>query len=412
MRVVARYTRGPMLLLAALRNLLRNLRRTTAVLVTVALGTGALFLFHGFNAGIMNQYRENSIRARYGHGQVNQKAYRERVYEKPWEHWVEATPELRAKLAKAPGVTQLFPRVGFSGLLTNGRITVSGVGQGIDGVEEAKFFSTLNVEQGKLLSDEQDGILLGRGLARSLDLKVGDRVTLLTNTIHGSMNGADFQVTGIFHTGAKDFDDVLFRVQLSQAQQLLDTTKVESIALGLRSLEDWPAVAAHVAKELPELDAIPFAELDKVYYQHSVDWLASQFRVFQFIILTIVVLGIFNTISTGILERKQEIGNLRANGESVFDVMTLLGLEGAALGVAGAIVGLLLAVFVTYVLIPKGILMPPAPGITRQFYVRVEPQPPMAVVTFAMGTICALVGTLLAGLRVAKMPIGEALRST
>ena len=43
-----------MLIRLAIRNLLRNPRRTAAVLLTIAMGTSSLFLFHGFNAGIMN----------------------------------------------------------------------------------------------------------------------------------------------------------------------------------------------------------------------------------------------------------------------------------------------------------------------------------------------------------------------
>src|SRR5476649_2213163 len=72
----------------AVRNLSRNLRRTVAVVLTVAVGAGSLFVFDGFNAGIMNQYRENTIHARFAHGQVNEKGYRDQVYEKPWEHWM------------------------------------------------------------------------------------------------------------------------------------------------------------------------------------------------------------------------------------------------------------------------------------------------------------------------------------
>ena len=73
------------------------------------------------------------------------------------------------------------------------------------------------------------------------------------------------------------------------------------------------------------------------------DWLNAQFGVIQIIIVTIVVLGIFNTVSTGVLERKQEIGTLRANGESRYDVMRLLCLEGLALGVLGAALGIIVA---------------------------------------------------------------------
>lgn len=402
----------------AVRNLFRNPRRTLLIFFTIALGTGSLFLFHGFNAGIMNQYRENTVHSRYGHGQVNTLGYRDQVHEKPWEHWISQWPQVRDRLSKVQGVRYLFPRVEFFSLLTNGRITVSGRGQGVDGKNEAEFFTTLNVESGETLSSQADGILLGRGLARALDAKPGDRVTLLVNTVHGSMNGGDFTVTGIFHTGSKDFDDVVFRVQLDQAQLLLDTDRVESIAVGLepgsprQADADWLQVEKVVKSEFSGLESTPFAVLDKVYYQHSVDWLKSQFDVFQMIILSIVLLGIFNTVSVGVLERKQEIGNLRANGESSGEVMALLALEGIAVGVIGAAFGIIGAWIFNQTLLANGITMPPAPGITRQFNVLIELQWAMAAFAFCMGIVTALAGTVLAAWKVARMPIGDALRST
>ena len=39
--------------------------------MTVALGTGRSFIFNGFNTGLMNQYRENTVHSRYGYGQIN-----------------------------------------------------------------------------------------------------------------------------------------------------------------------------------------------------------------------------------------------------------------------------------------------------------------------------------------------------
>jgi putative ABC transport system permease protein len=399
----------------ALRNLLRNRRRTAAVLLTVGAGSASLFLFDGFNFGIMNQYRSNTVHSRFGHGQLNTQGYRDTVHEKPWEHWISGWQEVARELRSLPGVKHVFPRVEFFSLLTNGRITVSGRGQGIDGEQEAQFFNTLNVEEGETLSTQPDGILLGRGLARALDAKVGSRVTVLSNTVHGSMNGADFTVAGIFHTGAKEFDDVVFRIPLPQAALLLDTDKVESIALGLEDEHHekrWAEVARVAREKWPRLEATPFAVLDKVYYQHSVDWLNSQFAIIQLIILGIVVLGIFNTVSTGVMERKQEIGNLRANGESWKDVLRLLALEGLALGALGAAAGLVISYLLVAIALKDGILMPPAPGLTRQFHVMLEFQPQMAVTCFILGTSTALIGTVLAAVKVARMPIADLLRAT
>ena len=396
----------------ALRNLLRNVRRTVALMLTIALGTGSLFLFHGFNNGIMNQYRDNTIHARFGHGQIQTKGYGDRVYERPWEHWIQEPGILEKQLRALPGVRQVFPRVEFPALISNGRITVSGKGQGVDGPEEAGFFNTLNFVAGQNLTSEPKGIVLGRGLARGLGVGPGDEVRVMARNTGGGMNQVTLNVVGVFHTGLKDFDDSAFRIPLKPAQDLLETDRVENVTLGLARVEDFATVENFIRTHHPELTAVPFAVLDKVYYQHSVDWLGAQFDVIQLIILTIVVLGIFNTVSSAVLERKVEIGTMRANGESRVDVMMLLGVEGLALGLIGAALGILLVLGLNATVLAHGILMPPAPGITRQFLVLIELTPLMAMKTALLGIGVTLLGTMLAGHRVVRLGIADSLRST
>jgi putative ABC transport system permease protein len=399
-----------MLIKIAFLNLLRNYRRSLVGLLTVGFGVTALFLFDGFNKGVMRQYKDNTIHAKYGHGQINTKGYREQIFEKPWEHWIENPEVLMQELAKVPGVSHVFPRIDFPAMLQAGELNVAGRGLAVDGHAEADFFNTMNVIEGQTLRDEPNGIILGQGLARALAVKPGDRVTLLTNTIHGSLNGADFILVGIFQTGLKELDDSHFRVQRSAAGPLLDTDRVESIALGLHHDQDWPEVAQIIRDRHPELDLTSFAELDKVYYQHAVDWLGQQFVVIQWIIILIVALGIGNTMAFTVLERTTEIGHLRANGESARDVLMLLLWEGTLIGLIGSILGILLGWLLNMTLLKEGILMPPAPGLTRQFYVKIELQPMMLVVSCLLGTLTAAVATGLAASGRVRMPIAAALR--
>ncbi|MFN8370433.1 MAG: hypothetical protein U0T83_07390 [Bacteriovoracaceae bacterium] len=99
----------------------------------------------------------------------------------------------------------------------------------------------------------------------------------MANTIYGSLNAIDLTVAGIFHTGAKDFDDVVFRLPLAQTQLLLDTNKVEAIALGLVDDEPktWEQVALKLKDKFPTLESTSFNILDKIYYQHAVDFRSS-----------------------------------------------------------------------------------------------------------------------------------------
>lgn len=398
-----------MILKFSFRNIWRQRSRAIAVLATVSLGISALMIYHGFNAGIMNQYRENTIRARFGHGSVNTKGYRDQIWDKPWEKWIDPKTPFVEVLKNRPEIEFIFPRISFYALLNNGEKTLSGAGEGVDGRSESQFFTTLNVIKGKVLSDEEDGIILGKGLAEALKLNVGDRITVLANTHSGSLNAVDVYVTGIFFAGMKSFDDTFFRIQLTKAQELLDTTKVETIALGLRDLELWPQVETWVDGQ-PEFEATAFNVLDKVYYQNSVDFLNAQFSFMFIIIVLIVVMGIFNTVSTIILERKGEIGNLRANGDSNREVMGLLLTESLILGLIGASIGVFIAYFCNLTILSNGIQMPPGPGITRQFTTFVELQLSFIPICYLIGILSSLVGTILAARRVLKMPITELLK--
>jgi len=397
--------------IVSLKNLFRNPRRTIAILFTVALGTGALFSFDGFINGVLNELRYNTIHANYGYGQIYTQGYRDQVYEEPTKHWIANGDEVQEYLSRLDGVSNVFPRVSFSALLKHDNTTVSGAGQGVRAEQEADFFHSLNIEEGVMLKDQPNGILLGRGLAKALNVVPGDVVSVMATSTKGIIKKDKFVVSGIFHTGSSDFDSRMFRIQLPAAQKLLKTTKIESISLGLNDLKDWAPVAKEVEAQFPDLEATPFEVLDKIYYQHSVDWLKAQFKVVQVIILAIVLLGIFNSISASILERKQEIGNLRANGESVFQVMQLIIAEGGMLAFLGSLLGMGAAYSVLMLFIDKGLLMPPGPGQTRQFLVTFSFEWPMLLFTLMLSGLAAVIASFLAGIKVAKMSIAKSLRS-
>jgi putative ABC transport system permease protein len=402
--------KSEMLLKVAIRSLLRNKRRTAVTLATVAVGAAALFVFRGFNTGLLNEYRNNAIHAHYGNGQINTSGYRDKVLPKPWEAWISDADKVLQTLQSIDGVEKVFPRLEFAALVSNGTRSLGSRGVGIDGQAESDFFYTINVTKGQPLRGESEGIVLGRGLAHSLDVDIGSRITLLTNTIHGTLNGADFNVVGIFHTGSRELDDAFFQIQLPQAQRLMDTDKVEKISLGLRNHDDWSKVETAIEGRLTGIEATPFEILDKIYYQNSVDFLNAQYAIVRLIILFVVVLGIFNTATSSILERTQEIGMLRANGESKRDILALIAMEGCISAIIGAGLGILFVYLVNLTLLKDGFYMPPGPGITRSFKTFVELQIPMVIEALILVVAAGCFGSLLAASKVLRMSISQALR--
>lgn len=399
------------LLRIAWRNLFRNQRRTLASLTTVAFGSAGLLIFQAFNTGIMNQYRENTIHGYYGNGQVFQEGYYQKVLEKPWEKWIDNYSEVEKKLKQIPQIQEVYPRLGFFAFINKGGISLGGRGEGIIFERENLFFNRLNItEGGNLTSDDE--ILIGKGLADSLGAKAGDSVTVLTQTIHGQLNGADLKVAGVSHTGIKAIDDRFFRLSLATAQKLMDTQKVEMFSLGTTGVGDWSKVAAGIHGLNLQLEAVSFDVLDKVYYQNSVDFLEAQYAFIRSIILIVVALGIFNTIAVGLIERAGEVGALRANGESRSRLRLIFLFESCLLGLIGGLAGVVIAIILDRTLLIKGIPMPPAPGITRSYMIFLELLPRHAVTAVVLPMLATVVSSLWPIHKLLRRTIPDLLRST
>ncbi len=400
-----------MLFKIAFRNLCRHFRRTLTLLLTLALGVGALFLYHGFNTGVLRQYKQSIIHAKTGHGQFNTKGYLNEIYSKPHKHWIENSDELIAKLKSYPEVDKVFPRTSFYAVLANGSISVSGRGTAVDGDAEADFFTSVNIVEGETLRGQEDGVLLGIGMARALKAKPGTILTLMGQTVQGRASAVDVTVIGIAHTGVKEADDSSFRIQRKKAANLLDDQGVEAVGVGLKHDDDWDSFAKRARADFPQFDLNAFDELDKVNYQNAVSWLSRQFAVIQIIILFIVTMGITNSFAFAVMERTAEIGNLRANGCSTYSILKLLLCEGFMVGLGGSLLGLASAWLINKVLLRDGISMPPAPGLTRSFAIDLYLEPQMGVTATVLGVIAACIATLIASHKRVRMPIAEALRS-
>lgn len=392
------------------RNLFRNPRRTLASLATVGLGAAGLLIYQGFNEGIMNQYRENTIRVRYGHGQVFPKGYHEKARGDIRQAWIQDSGEVEKTLLSIPGVVQVFPRAGFYSFLSKGAVRMAGRCEGVQAERESKFFTAMNFEAGRDLSGEGE-ITLGRGLANSLGAVPGDAVRLLSQTADSRINDMEFRVVGVFHTGAQDFDNGVFRVHIRSAQELLKTDRVELFALETTGVNAWPAVAQEVSARLPRLEAVPFDVLDAVYYRNAVAFLDAQFSVIRLIILLIVALGIFNTITVALFERAPELGALRANGESRARLFAILLTENALLGLLGGALGIAAAVLLDKTALSRGIAMPPGPGITRHFLIFLEIQPRHYLQAMFLPMLATVLSSLWPNLRLLRRKIPELLRS-
>jgi len=193
------------------------------------------------------------------------------------------------------------------------------------------------------------GIVLGEILARSLQLKMGDKITLVLPEASASPAGVlprlkRFTLVGVFKVGAQ-IDGTLAMIHIDDAAKLyrLNDT-VHGVRLKLENLFDAADTAWRIASKLPG------------QYWAS-DWTRTQGNLFQAIrmektmigllLLMIVAVAAFNIISTLVMvvtDKRADIAILRTMGASPGTIMATFIIQGSIIGVTGALIGTVLGI--------------------------------------------------------------------
>ena len=181
----------------ALRNVFRHRVRSAATLAAISLGVAGLILAGGFVQDIFIQLGEAVIHSQSGHIQIVRQGYREGRTRSPDSFLIDQPDKLKQELADQPGVQIVLSRLGFTGMINNGKRDLGIVGEGVEPDAEAKLGTYMRYIEGRALADgDSDGIVLGQGVAKSLGLKAGDRVNLVITLAQGAVNTLDFEVIG------------------------------------------------------------------------------------------------------------------------------------------------------------------------------------------------------------------------
>ena len=404
--------RVPHLLGLAARNVLRNTTRSLLSLAAIAVGVAGLILSGGFVNDLIFQLGERVIHSQSGHVQVGRSGYFASGSRAPGRYLVSPDDVARLAVEKAPHVVQAMRRVGFSGLLGNGRSSYPIVGEGIEPDKEAKLGTYLVLAEGRALSSrDRYGALVGAGVARAMGLKAGSSFSVVAPTVDEAMNTVDLQVVGIFNSFSKDYDDRTIKVPLETAQELVDTNGANIIVLLLAQTRHTAQVAASLQERAHGLGLeVKTWDWLNDFYWKAVALYDRQFGVLRLIVLLMVVLAVAGAINMGVFERAGEFGTMRALGNRNSDVMRLVLIEGALMGIIGAMFGLLFGWAAAWGLSELGIPMPPPPNSNLEYVARIRLSPGVLITAVAIGALATVIASAIPAVRVARIPIADALR--
>ena len=380
-------------LLFALRNIFRHRARSAATLAAISIGVASLILAGGFVKDIFIQLGEAIIHSQTGHIQITRQGYQEGKIRAPEKYLIEKAVDLKTELVRSvPAVQIITSRLGFSGTLNNGKRDLGIIGEGIEPDLENKIGTYLQFVAGRPLNDTDiDGIVIGQGVAKSLGLKLGDRVTLLATLAQGAVNTLDFEIVGIFESFSKDFDARAIRIPLPSSQTLMDTSAVHMIVV---TLEQTDSTAEAVRNVQHVLSGRNF----------------DQFGVLRLIILVMVLLSVANTINMSLFERTREFGTMQALGDRNMVVFKLIITESICLGLLGAFLGTLLGSTAALAISAVGIPMPPPPNANIGYSALIRLDAISVAAAGSIGFIACVLASIIPARRASKLEIGEALR--
>ena len=261
---------------------------------------------------------------------------------KDWE-------SLRDQTMKHPEVIGGAPYIEAEAMISNLSSVSGALIRGIDpayedGVSEIHD----NMEFGALtdLVAGEYGIVLGSGLANSLDVVPGDRVTMVTPQATSSPLGflprlRRFKVVGIFEIGVYEYDRSSALIHHQDASRLF---RLDGGVTGLRlKLEDLD-LAPQVREELKQTIALQYWVSDWTLRHSNYFKAVRTEKTVMFIILSLIVaVAAFNIVSTLMMvvtDKQADIAILRTLGMSPLSVMWVFMVQGTLIGLIGTLFGL------------------------------------------------------------------------
>jgi len=337
----------------AIRDVIRNKRRSGLTLVAIALGLALVIALHSLEIGAMEGSIDNNIRVQSGHVQVRAESYEEDKVSLKWEDLLDDPQALVIQAQSLPEVQGAAPVLWAGGILSSTEDTAGVRVYGIDPLAETSATFREDLFGEFLDPDDRSGILISKRTANNLKLAVGDDVSLLINTSGEQPDETTFTVRGLYDTGLPGFDESTVFLPLAKAQAFTQAgERASAVMVLLHDQEDADLVGDKLSG--PGLNLLTWQNLNQLMLQTMESALAILY-LFYLIVLAIVAVVVANTLLMSVFERTREMGILAALGLKGRQIMTMFLMESAILGILGVILGVALGSLGVYYLATQGI---------------------------------------------------------
>jgi ABC-type lipoprotein release transport system permease subunit len=324
----------------AWRNMWRNWRRTAIALVAIVLGMILLLFFDGMIKGSDQAIFGNAVRLYGGNLQVHARGFRAKANRLPLLPLENADAVIQAARAQ-PNVIAATKRIATAGIVSSHGNSMPVAITAIEPAIEAPLsLQAENITQGRFLSDDDgDAILIGQGLAERLEVGLGDRVTLLGRSKNELMRQHTMTIVGIYDLHTPEVEKGTVFIPLIDAQTLYNLRgQATEAAIFLQQVGTEDSEMSVLQAQLPSYEVDSWQTL-RPEIRQTLDSKLAFTSFIGLVVLIIAGIGILNLMLMAVFERTREMGVLAALGMKGRQIMGLFLLEGAFIGIVGAVIG-------------------------------------------------------------------------
>jgi ABC-type lipoprotein release transport system permease subunit len=330
----------------AWRNLGRNRRRTTVTVAAMTLSLMAMILYSGLMTGYIRGAQRNLLDLQLGDIQIHAPGYRDKpsLYAR-----IEAPDRLVSRLRGQGFRASAYLLAG--GLAAAGDASAGATFYGID----VKHVATVSSLPGQVLRGEwldprrPRSVVVGRRLARSLEIKLGDELVVLTQGADGSMANELYRVRGVL----KSVNDAIDRTGVLMTEEAFRELMVlpegaHRVVVRHPKNQQLEAAVARVRALAPGLEVKTWRELMPTLASMFDTVFAVMYTMFLIVSIAIGIV-ILNAMLMAVFERIREFGVLKALGMGPGKVLRLILCEAALqTGLAAGIGAALATPFLIY----------------------------------------------------------------
>lgn len=292
-------------------------------------------------------------------------------------------------LSERKEVKGVTPLVKAQGFYLAGSTQLSASLLGVDVMEESRLYNLADyIVEGSVegLSRTEKGILIGKGVAKKLSLRLGDHVQI------GTVSGDVFslKIVGFYQSGLAEIDNIQSYVNLKTAQQIMgeSTNYITDINVKLNDM----ALAPEMAVDLEKKYGVRAVDIQTANAQFETGTYIRNLISYAVSITLLIVagFGIYNILNMLIYEKMNDIAILKATGFSGKDVQRIFISQAMIIGLFGGGLGLLLGYGASVAIDRAPFETEALPTITTM-PVNFDPM------FYIIGVIFALVSTYMAG---------------